>query len=95
MASVLSTSLSSTEGVGEDSDDGIRTFEALEGWAEPYMFPSRGDDDDDKEIVDEGGGRLTMKGTAGKGGAGGRGGGEGGTIGFAAVKYIGVSMEEV
>ncbi|CAN0436481.1 unnamed protein product, partial [Ectocarpus sp. 12 AP-2014] len=61
VASVLSTPLSSTEGVGEDSDDGIRSFEALEGWAEPYMSPSRGDDDDDDEIVDEGGGRRTTK----------------------------------
>ncbi|CAN0496534.1 unnamed protein product, partial [Ectocarpus sp. 8 AP-2014] len=94
VASVLSTSLSSTEGVGEYSDDGIRPFEALEGWAEPYMFPSRGDDDDDEEIVDEDGGRRTMKGTTGKGEGGGMGGGEGDTIGFTAVKDIGVSMEE-
>ncbi|CAM9972358.1 unnamed protein product [Ectocarpus sp. 12 AP-2014] len=96
VASVLSTSLFSTEGVGEDSDDGIRPFKALEGWAEPYMSPSRGDDDDDEEVVDEGGGRRTIKGTTGNGGGGGGGGGggAGGTIGFAAVKDIGVSMEE-
>lgn len=65
---------------GVDRDEGTRSFEALDGWDEPYLHDSHGNDSDREEGADGGGVGRRRKGRA---------------TAIGAVKGIGVSIEEV